>query len=122
MPFLNDPIMKIHGSDKWILVNDFIYYDVGQKIEIKSGFIHDLASVPVPLNLIFRKHGDHSKAAIVHDYLYSNQGLVSQFKRYTRAESDEIFHKAMLESGVNKVKAWFMWAGVRSGGYFAWKN
>lgn len=122
MPFLNEPIMKMFEADQWELTNDFIYYDGAQKIEIKAGFVHDLASVPVPLNLIFRKHGDHSKAAIVHDYLYSNQGLVSAYKRYTRAESDEIFYKAMLESGVNKFKAWLMWAGVRSGGFIAWKN
>jgi hypothetical protein len=114
--------MTMHKDDKWMLKNDFIYYDGGQKIEIKAGFVHDLASVPRILNIFFRKHGNHSKAAIVHDYLYENQGLVSQFKRYTRAQSDEIFYQAMLECGVNKFKAWLMWAGVRSGGYFAWKS
>lgn len=122
MPFVNEPIMTLHGADEWMLKNDLIYYDGGQKIQIEAGFIHDLASVPRVLNIFFRKHGKHSKAAIVHDYLYENKGLVSQFKRYTRAESDEIFFKAMLECGVSKFTAWCMWAGVRAGGYFAWKS
>ena len=122
MPFVNEPIMRFYQDDQWILDNDFIYYHGGQKIEVPAGFTHDLASVPVPLNVFFRKHGKHSKAAIVHDYLYENQGLVSQYKRYTRSESDEIFYQAMLESDVSKFKAWCMWAAVRAGGYFAWKN
>ena len=122
MPFVNEPIMKFYSDSEWMLTNDFIYYHGKQKIEIPAGFTHDLASVPRPLNVFFRKHGKHSKAAIVHDYLYANQGLVSQFKRYTRAESDDIFYQAMLESGVSKFKAWCMWCAVRAGGYFAWKN
>jgi hypothetical protein len=122
MPFLTPAIMRPYGDNKWAMVEDFDYQYGSKIIRIPHGFVHDLASIPRPLNLFVRQSGRHREAAILHDWLYENKGLINSFKRFSRKESDEIFYQAMLESGVGNVKSYLMYKAVRIGGYFAWKS
>jgi len=77
---------------------------------VPQGFITDLASIPWPLNLVFKSDGDYVKAAVVHDY------LIEETKKgnfQTFAVADSIFREAMLVSGVNKFIAYGFYISVR---------
>jgi len=113
--------MKPYDSNRWRMVEDFIYLTPKTTITIPHGFVHDLASIPRPLNLIFRKHGKHTKAAILHDWCYHRKGKVKKgFVKLSRAECDRLFYTAMRECGVGWLKAKMMYYAVRAGGWASW--
>src|SRR5438046_8644977 len=58
-------------------------------------------------------HGQYSRAAIVHDYLYWTQGCTS-------AQSDRLVVTAMKESNVSGFDEVFVYQGVDKGGKGAW--
>ena len=122
MPFLTPGAMTTHGKRDWKMTEELDYQYGSKFIRVPIGFVHDLASIPRPFNLFIRQAGLHRNAAILHDYLYSKQGLINNFKRLTRKECDDIFHQAMIESGVNTSKACMMHKAVRLGGRSAWKE
>lgn len=120
MPFLSDLEVKPHSGDKWKLTYPLIYQTKsGLYISAPIGFVTDLASVPRIFRSLYSVHGEHTQAAVIHDYLYSER---NGDKRFTRKESDQIFHEAMLELGVRKTKAYLMYLAVRVGGRLVWKN
>lgn len=123
MPFLTEAVMKPYGGNKWRMVEDFDYVtESGDFIRIPHGFVHDLASIPRPLNLLFRKHGRHTSAAILHDWAYHTQGQITGKIKLNRLQSDELFLEAMKASGVGYFKRVSMYYAVRLGGYLAWKD
>ena len=61
--------------------------------------------------------GDAGKAAVVHDYLYATRGLDG---RYSRAQADAIFRRALGELAVPLWKRTLLWAAVRLGGAGGW--
>lgn len=82
------------------LIEDFEYH-IGEfpstdVIIVKKGYETDLASVPRILWSVFPPNGHYAKAAIVHDYLYSNA-------IGTKAKADKIFYEAM---GVLRIPKW----------------
>ncbi len=89
-------------------------------ITVPAGFRTDFASIPRMLWPILPPHGKYSRAAVVHDYLYSIRGKASRALPYTRAECDEIFLIAMAELGVSWATRWVMYLGVRLGGWWGW--
>ncbi len=96
-------------KNEWILDADLIYLTEKQElIRVPIGFKTDLASIPRLLRALYPKHGLQTRAAVVHDYLYSARN-----HRYSRLEADTIFYQAMLELGVRKSKAWVMYRAVR---------
>lgn len=120
MPFLSEMEAKIYDEDKWRLSYPLIYQTKsGLYISAPIGFVTDLASIPRIFQPMYPVHGKHTPAAVIHDYLYSER---SGDKRFTRKESDQIFHEAMLELGVRKTKAYLMYLAVRVGGRLVWKN
>ena len=123
MPFMNTAILAPYSSDKWRMIEDLDYLaDDKTFIRIPHGFVHDLASIPVPLNLFVRVNGRHREASILHDWLYNQKGLISQFKRLNRLESDAMFLEAMKSGGVGWFKRNMMYYAVRVGGFIAWSN
>lgn len=123
MPFLTEPVMKPYDSNKWRMVEDFDYVTQGGDfIRIPHGFIHDLASIPRGFNLFFRKHGDHTRAAILHDWCYHTKGQITPKIKLTRLQSDELFLMAMKECGVGYFKRCMMYYAVRVGGFLSWAN
>ena len=74
--------------------------------EIPVGYQTDGASVPQFLWSLLPPSGKHSRAALLHDWLYDN-------KIGTRKEADMLFLQEMLDSGVTKWKAYTMYYGVR---------
>lgn len=73
------------------------------------GFQTDLASTP-RLPFVYLAAGNVAKkAAVVHDFLYTDG-------RLPRAECDMIFLEAAKATGVPWWQRWMMWAGIRIGG------
>lgn len=73
---------------------------------VPAGYITDLASVPRVLWNVFPPHGKYAKAAIVHDYLYSNA-------IGSKLWADKVFLEAMAVLGVPRWRRWIMYFAVR---------
>lgn len=117
--FTKPLIVKYLDGKRWELVEEFSYH-VGIKsspeiITVPKGFITDFASIP---RLFWRVIGHpaekYGKAAVIHDYLYSEQ------QTYTRKRSDEIFYEAMEVLKVPFWKRWAMYHSVRTWGWIPW--
>lgn len=109
-------IVPLKQGDKWVLYTDLVYNDPEfGLIAIPAGFKTDFASVP-RIPLIFEMCGDMGQAAaLVHDFLYTEGHT-------TRAQTDKIFLNILLTTGVGKVRAYAMYAGVRSFGWMFWRK
>lgn len=117
---------------QWKLVEPLAYRtDVagGRTIEVPAGYVTDFSSVP-RIPIVFTLTGDCAhRAAVVHDYLYGQQGAIGDgYLPLTRAQCDDVFHEAMAADGVDDFEdeepEWrraLMWAGVRAGGWAAWR-
>lgn len=114
MPFLNNPSMRAHGDDEWVLCEPLIYTsNAGEVICAPVGFIHNLASIPQAFQWLLPVNDRHKLAAVLHDYLCTIQDR-------SRAEVDALFLEAMESLGVSWWKRNAMYAGVRAGGWVAW--
>lgn len=123
MPFLTEPVMKPHKGDKWKMMNELDYVtEDGRFIRVPKYFVHDLASIPRPLNLIFRKHGKQTSAAILHDWCYYKKGYLAPDYQVDRAGADKLFLEAMQACGVGYIKRNMMYYAVRIGGFMAWAS
>ena len=98
---------------KFVLVSDLVYHigelSSAEVIYVPVGYETDLASLPRFMWWLFPPHGKYSKAAIVHDYVYSNA-------LGTKKQADKIFYEAMGVLGVPKWKRILMYWAVRVGG------
>jgi len=83
---------------------------------VPAGFITDLASIPVPLRIIFKHGGPKAYSAILHDFLYQR----CTWK--TRKEVDLLFLAAMEENGVGYIERTLIYRGVRAGGWLTWNK
>lgn len=127
--FLGDLLVAYIDGTRWRVLESFTYRlcepDGVQFVHIERGFITDFASMP--LNIIFRSPGGKwDKPAVVHDCLYKT-GHVSVDGRpeprpITRGEADSIFLEAMEVAGVDWLRRRIIYAGVRVGGWRAWKE
>lgn len=113
--FLTSLIITPIKGNEWQLVKPLVY-DTGQNvITAPEGFVTDLASIPRPFRLFFPVHGKHTRAAVIHDYLYANQ--IGK-----RRDADQIFLGAMKVLGVSWIKRRIFYAAVRIGGAIAWNT
>ena len=121
MPFLSELTLRPTDGDKWQLLDHLVYETTDDRFVVVSpNFKTDLASIPRPLRLFYPVHDRHTRAAVLHDFLYCTQHI--QGVAITRKEADQIFYQAMRELGVRWSKAKTIYYAVRAGGYFAWKN
>ena len=98
------------------LLSTFIYDSdvLNARVTVPEGFQTDLASVP-RLPVVYLLTGaTGNEAAVIHDFLYTSQPC-------TRKQADDVFHEALLATGVPAWRAWLMWCGVRAGGAGHWK-
>ncbi len=118
--FIGEPDVHWLPDGKLKLDRPLLYISLSGRIfEVPAGFITDLASVPrfLPglVQALFRGPLQTASAAILHDWLYE-QG------RVPRSEADALFWEALRAEGERPVGAWVMWAGVRLGGWFRWRQ
>ncbi|AEG94421.1 DUF1353 domain-containing protein [Ramlibacter tataouinensis] len=94
------PLVYVRDDEPWTVV-------------VPTGFLTDFASVPrIPFAYLLLG-GKGSAAAVVHDWLYST-------RKTSRARADAIFHEAIKAMGHSQGTAWWMWLGVRVGGWLPW--
>lgn len=84
-------------------------------IRIPKGLVTDFASVPSVLWSVAPPIGLHSKAAVVHDYLYI--AVVG-----TRKWADKVFFEAMKAAGVGWFRRNAYYYAVRLFGGFVWRR
>ena len=92
-------------------------------IVIPAGFEFE-ESIPSFLFSVSRPRGESKRAACVHDWLYrkgsyTNLGGTFPVKR---KQADAVYHELLLAKGVNPVRAYFRWLGVRLGGWSSFKK
>ena len=95
------------------LLKPFYFYfveGINEGVTVPAGFQTDFASIPRLFTPLIQKMGKHSKASVLHDYLYSEP------KFRSRKECDMIFLDALKAAGVSKVKRMAMYYGARIGG------
>lgn len=85
------------------------------EVSVPKGFVTDFASIPRAFWSLLRPDGDYTYPAIIHDFLYWNQGT-------TRAIADTIFRLAMEDFGINAVTIAAIYNAVRLGGESAWTD
>ena len=111
------PAVRAFGDNRfWITVEDMIYVigSTNERIVVPKGFVTDFASIPQALwSLGLTPHGQYSRAAVVHDYLYWSQGC-------TRPQSDRLLVIAMKESSVSRFDEFLVYRGVDTGGAGPW--
>lgn len=93
-------ILKMPGHYNWRVYDPFAFYlgdDESDVIEVPTGFITDLATIPRIFWSLMPPDWRYAKAAIIHDYLYDNA-------LRTKKETDLISQDGMTVLGVPKWK------------------
>lgn len=101
--------LRILDRDFKIIVDD-------EMITIPKGFDTDYSSYPFFSRMIVR-FDRVDVAGVVHDWLYRRQGV-------SRREADRIWRLIAMhgDKSANLFQGWISWAGLRVGGWIAWKS
>lgn len=106
-------VTPLEDGERWELVEEFEYHvgsvDSNEVICVPQGFITDFASIPRIFWNILPPWGKYGKAAIIYDYLYSNNEVYV----YDRKRSDQIFLEGMEVLNVPGWKRNIMYLAVR---------
>ena len=108
MPELNELVTTPRG-ERWEVMEVYQYETSKGIVKVPKGFMTDYASVPRIFRNIVNTYGNHGRAAVVHDFLYSKECVLE----ITREEADKIFLEIMEECQVNCIKRQFMYRTVR---------
>lgn len=113
------PTVRPLGDNKFWVIVEPLEYVIGRtndRIVVPKGFVTDFASIPQPLwSLGLSPHGQYSRAAVIHDYLYWAQGC-------TREQSDRLLLIAMKESNVGGFDEFTVYQGVNLRGAGPWRD
>jgi len=101
----------------WVLLSKF-GYGVGDEgsndqITVPLGFQTDFASIPRPFWVVLPKWGKYGNAAVIHDWLYWEQGR-------SRANADAVLAEGMAVFGVSSLVRYTIYTAVRLFGGLAW--
>ena len=120
--FTTELVLSPYGAASWILRQPLKYLPRAHAVKIvaPAGFETDLASIPRVMRPLFPVHGPHTRAAVIHDWLYHDQRIGGQWIK--RATADWIFYEAMRGRGTNWLMARSMYYAVRSGGWLFWNK
>ncbi len=105
-------VFRMFPAGTYFMLEQPLTYRIGTtsaRITVPAGFVTDLASIPPAFQGIFSLTGPYSIPAIIHDYLYWDQGC-------TKDEADQIFLWAMMESRVPPFERTGVYSGVRTPG------
>ncbi len=125
--FVSGLLVKDDGDGTHMELKGAMVYQsarLNSRVKVPNGFVTDFASIPRALWAIIPKHGRYDRATVVHDYLYQFGGYVKDngLVPITRADADAVLNEAMAVTGVGRLTRWAITAGVRAGGWVAWKN
>lgn len=102
--------------------------DTSREIVVAAGFENDGASMGPLARAVCRILGtpweEALRAAVLHDWLYrGGKVLVNGLQiEPTRAYADAVFRRALEVDGANWLARNLCWAGVRLGGWLAWRR
>lgn len=115
--FLSSLQVEQIDEDNWRLTAPLRFYSarLDRLIEVPRGFVTDFASVPRFPFIYWFTAGKFQAAAVIHDWFYR-----TDTEDITRAAADAVLAEAMEALGYWKVRQWFVWAGVRIGGYWSY--
>jgi hypothetical protein len=99
------------------LTAPFSYLSSRGPLTVPAGFETDGASVPRMFWSILDPFGPYFKAAVIHDWLYSPHN-----RRFTRAQSDELFLEAMRNNGLDWMRRELIYRAVRLGGWRSYRG
>jgi hypothetical protein len=99
----------------WITDTDVCWYDrpSGLTLLVRSGFATDLASVPFFLVPFVSMYGNWNRAAILHDWLYANRGVLPCGRILTRKQCDRVFLDVAIVDGITPFVAFVGYYGIR---------
>ena len=106
-----------YNLPEYELLEGFFYY-VGsldtpfRVVSVEKGFITDFASIPWPINLLFKPTGKWAKAAALHDWLYNAYPDVDTIV------FDAIFYEGCIVLGVNRFVAFAFFTSLRIAAVF----
>ena len=80
-----------------------------------EGFETDLASVPWFARWYVSRDGNHTRAAVIHDYLYARASEAS-FPGISRRTADRVFLEALRACNLRPTLARVLYSAVRIGG------
>jgi len=103
------------GGGQWKLLRPYSAIWHWNRIDVPTGFVTDLASVPRIARSIIPQIGDQNGPSVVHDWCYRNHWK-------TRALSDGLFLASMRIAGVNWLRRNIIYSAVRAGGWVTWKK
>ena len=113
------PLVRGFGDNKYFILGEDMKYTIGDTkdmIVVPRGFVMDYASIPQAFwSLGLTPHGQYSRAAIIHDYLYWSQVC-------TPTQADNLMVIAMKESKVGLLDEVAIYNGVHYGGKGAWEK
>jgi hypothetical protein len=121
--FNGDVILEEMKNGYWKLQEYFSYENDYLQVTVKSDFITDGASIPKIFWSVVGSplENDLLKPAIIHDGLYTANGLVT-IMRLKRSECDKLLREMLLFNGTSKVKAYSIYYAVRLFGGSHWKK
>ena len=99
-------VLKLIGDRLYELQTDLEYLN---GLIVPKGFKTNLASVPVIFEKILPHDGPYSTAAILHDFLYSNENCYG----INKDTADAIFYQMMILSGVERGIAKLLYRSVK---------
>jgi len=97
------PATKWYKKSKWKLMNH--YTSVNKEVTVPVGYVTDGASIPSFLSMFFSPTGKYFGAAIVHDY------VISEEKNWGRANDQ--FNKELKALGIAKWRRNILLWGVK---------
>jgi hypothetical protein len=108
VPF-KDPFIDLLqvGDTEFELAAPETYVGKTDTFVVPKGEGTDLASVPIGLTWLIPRYGRYTRAAILHDYLWSHPEMIS------KSDADGVFRRVLRELGVSALRRWTMWAAVR---------
>lgn len=109
------PLLPFGDGQDSVLVAD-LTYRIGTTnfvIVVPAGFVTDFASTPRAIWAVIPPTGQYQLAAVVHDFLYWDQGCARQ-------QADDLLRVAMSESNVKPFERDIIWQAVRRFGETAW--
>ena len=125
MPFKTDLDMRsIRGTKYRELLNPLRYYskEKGITITVPVGFKTDFASIPRLVRpFIDNDSGQIRDAAVIHDYLYSNEST-DYHPQVDRMQADEILMEGMRDLGANWLKRHIVHSSVVVAGWMFYKK
>jgi len=112
--FDTDSTVDVRAVDEktWAILRELGYRGTKDRFTVPIEQKTDFASVPRIFVWFLPRYGRYTKAAILHDYLWSVEVPAG---RISRVDADGLFRQAMRELGVPFLRRWIMWAAVRWG-------